>query len=156
KPWRNPKSKGNMGALVRKTDAVDSAESDCNDEINSLEKYYRSFFVGNTEKATFFLDSCSSDHYLPDRDQFENFRRMNDTVSCANMSTSRIAGRGDVTVECKVGEKLSQLELTDAKWIPGFFGNLISVSRLCKEGYKVLFVKGKAYVIKNEKTVMIG
>ena len=151
--WRKNPEKA--AAVTRQCkDVNDSGDSE--NEINELSKYYRSFFTGPTEKAACYLDSCASDHYLVDKWRFKSLTPMKDVVNCANKTTSRIAGRGDVVIECKVSDKSSSVKLTDAKWIPGFFGNLISVSRLCDDGYKVLFVGRKAYVTKGKETVMIG
>ena len=129
---------------------------DIEKEIGDLENRYRSYYTGQPEKPTCFLDSCASDHYFSDKWRFKDLTRMNDVVNCANQTTSRIAGRGDISITCRVSDKESQVELTDAKWIPGFSANLISVAQLCKQGYKVLFVGRKAYVTKGKETVMIG
>src|SRR5699024_4348288 len=96
---------------------------DINREIGDLENRYRSYFTGRPERPPCCLDSCASDHYFPDKWRATDLTEMNDVVSCANQTTSRIAGRGDIVLTCKVSDKKSQVELTDAKWIPGFFGN---------------------------------
>ena len=150
--WRDPK---NRAAFASKDDYDYYADCKSDDEINGHSIDYRSFFVGGNDKAI-YLDSGSTDHYFFDESQFERIVTMNDVVGCANSSSSRITGRGDIIIKCRVAGRASQLKLTDAKWVPKLSCNLISVSRLCDDGYKALYVGAKAYVMKGNETVLVG
>lgn len=145
--------------LTEETD--DSSESDvehkccCKSSNKDSSAYYCSFLVDGNPKD-WYLDTCASDHFVCQKSSFESIQKMNASVSTAANTRSPILGRGDVMLKCTVGNAESILHLRQSKYVPGFAANLISIARLCEEGYKFLCVGKKAFVLKGQRTVLVG
>lgn len=121
----------------------------------SLDAYFCSFLTGGSENE-WFLDTCASDHFVCKESSFEKLKRMDALVSTAANTKSKIVGKGNVSLTCTVGKVESKLILIDAKYVPRFSTNLLSIARLVEEGYKFLCVGKKAFVMKGTKTVLVG
>ncbi|KAH9393786.1 hypothetical protein TYRP_021508 [Tyrophagus putrescentiae] len=118
---------------------------------NNASKYVCSSFVSlfsNTGSNEYYLDSGASDHFVNEPSAFTELRQMQSTVTTAEGKKSSITGVGDVA--------LKNVVLKDAKLVPEFNSNLVSVAKLCEDGFEVKFCGTKAEVKKEGTTVLSG
>ncbi len=118
---------------------------------NNTSNYVCSSFVSlfsGTGSNEYYLDSGASDHFVNEPSAFTELRQMHGTVTTAEGRKSSITGVGDVT--------LKNVLLKDAKLVPEFGSNLVSVAKLCEDGFEVKFCGTKAEVKKKGTTVLSG
>lgn len=89
------------------------------------------------------LDSGASHHVLFDRSLFHDLKPLSVSreVKFGNSSTLKAQGCGDAVLTIRQGEKLKQLTLTDALYVPKVNSNLVSLSQLMENGYKAAINK---------------
>ncbi|KAH9389878.1 hypothetical protein TYRP_007426, partial [Tyrophagus putrescentiae] len=117
---------------------------------NNASKYVCSSFVSlfsGTGSNEYYLDSGASDHFINDQSAFTGLKQMHSTVTTAEGRSSVITGVGDVT--------LKNVTLKDAKLVPEFRTNLISVAKLCEDGLEVEF-RGKTAEVKRKGTTVLN
>lgn len=98
-------------------------ESETNDEVGFI-----SVNENNSNKA-WHIDSAASSHFTSDIDIFENFKAFKENggyVRVANGEKEPIMGIGTITIK----QKQEKLVLENAKYVPTFKCNLISVNKL--------------------------
>ena len=101
------------------------------------------------------MDSGASDHYCPERDQFQNYRPLdNGNITTADRRTLKAVGIGDVRIELPNGPKRTPALLKDAVYAPGMAFTLISVGRLDKADCSVTFQKGMCTIRNPEGRIM--
>ncbi|KAH9404346.1 hypothetical protein TYRP_000167 [Tyrophagus putrescentiae] len=102
---------------------------------DNTSKYVCSSFVSlfsGTGSDEYYLDSGASDHFVNEPSAFTGLRQMHGTVTTAEGRKSSITGVGDVT--------LKNVLLKDAKLVPEFGSNLVSVAKLCETDLRVFVV----------------
>ncbi|KAH9390919.1 hypothetical protein TYRP_006506 [Tyrophagus putrescentiae] len=118
---------------------------------NNSSKYVCSSFVSlfsGTGSNDYYLDSGASDHFVNEPSAFTGLRQMHSTVTTAEGRKSLITGVGDVA--------LKNVVLKEAKLVPEFSSNLVSVAKLCEDGFEVKFCSTGAEVKKKGTTVLSG
>ena len=88
------------------------------------------------------VDSGASRDYCPDRSKFSNYKRIDRNVTTADGRTIKAIGMGDMHVELPNGSKKTKVIFKNAIHAPEMAFTLISISRLDKAGYSVIFNKG--------------
>ncbi|KAL4561013.1 hypothetical protein LXL04_033173 [Taraxacum kok-saghyz] len=89
------------------------------------------------------IDTAASYHATPDQDLFATYKPGDHgTMKMGNMSSSSIAGIGDVHIKTKVG---CTLVLKDVRHVPDLRMNLISVGALDRQNYLITFSRVAAY-----------
>ncbi|KAH9392065.1 hypothetical protein TYRP_022338 [Tyrophagus putrescentiae] len=112
---------------------------------DNTSKYVCSSFVSlfsGTGSNEYYLDSGASDHFVNEPSAFTKLRQMHSTVTTAEGRKSKITGVGDVA--------LKNVVLKEAKLVPEFSSNLVSVAKLCEDGFEVKFSSTRAEVKKGK------
>lgn len=80
-------------------------------------------------------DTGASIHVVPDRNMLINFQPNKETIIGIG-GTSLTHGTGDVIIEATVGNRVSKLILTNAKWVPTINNVLLSIGKFTSQGGK--------------------
>jgi hypothetical protein len=88
------------------------------------------------------IDSGASCDYCPDRSKFTNYKIVEREITTADGKTLKAVGVGDLQIELPNGSKMTKMTFENAMHAPGMAFTLISISRLDKAGYSVVFNKG--------------
>jgi hypothetical protein len=101
------------------------------------------------------VDSGATQVYSPDRSNFSNYRSIDRDITTADGRLVKAVGVGDLELELPNGSKRTNIIFKRAVHAPGLAFTLISISRLDKANYLVLFNKGMC-TIKNPKGHVIA
>src|SRR5699024_1528682 len=125
-------------AVVQSVDVLPSSGVIASAVNKILSNNNISAYVGDSRCEIYLADSGASSHYLTDSRKFHSLRRVNTTVSVADGSACRVIGVGDATINVNG----TPIFLRNAKLVPDFQVNLISIGQLDEEGYQVTFAFG--------------
>ena len=88
------------------------------------------------------MDSSASSHYCPDRDQFQNYRPLdNRNITTTDGRTLKAVGIGDVCIDLPNGPKRTPVLLKTTVYAPNMAFTLILVSCLDEGNCSVTFQK---------------
>ena len=112
----------------------------------------------NSNKNTWIIDSGASRHITSFKDKFENFSKCNSKeLTIGDNSTHLIKGIGSCSIHLNFG---ITLQLNNVLYVPKIKRNLVSISGLSNQGYKIVFQEDKvlswpknAYI---KKAITIG
>ncbi|THH10951.1 hypothetical protein EW146_g8204 [Bondarzewia mesenterica] len=91
----------------------------------------------HSANVSFFLDSASSCHLSPDRNDFTSFQTTAPrAIKGINGSCIHAVGTGDVRIQLSKGRVFT---LRHVLYVPHAAMHLISIGRLCDSGYSVAF-----------------
>lgn len=93
------------------------------------------------------IDSGASRVYSPDRTKFTNYRSIDRRITAADGRELKAIGMGDLEIELPNGPKTTKMKFEKAIHSPDMAFTLISISRLDKAGYKVIFNKGMCTIM---------
>ena len=93
------------------------------------------------------MDSGASRVYSPDRSKFANYRSVDRSITTADGRKLKAIGMGDLDIELPNGSKTTNMTFKDAVHAPDMAFTLISISRLDKSGYQVVFNKGMCKIM---------
>ena len=94
-----------------------------------------------SEGVTFVVDSGSTDHDVFNKDNVNIYSQIHHPIGVAN---------GQFKIATAVGSPPSAvLPLKEVFVVPGFRQNLLSASKLDKDGYDTLFSNGRSILVKN-------
>lgn len=101
------------------------------------------FFVGE-KKREWILDSGATAHMCNDEKNIENARPpQRKSVIVANNESIEIKCIGTIIENIKIDEKKSVIQIEEVQCIPDICANLLSISKLVKKNYCVIFdIKG--------------
>jgi GAG-pre-integrase domain len=88
------------------------------------------------------MDSGASQDYCPDRLKFTNYKEVCQDITTADRWLLTAIGMGDLHIELPNRSHKTKVTFKNAIHAPGMAFTLISISRLDKAGYSVLFSKG--------------
>jgi hypothetical protein len=101
------------------------------------------------------LDSGASRHYCPDQTKFMNYKPTECKITMADGRTLMTTGVGDLHIDLPNRSDKTKTILKNAVHAPDMASTLISISRLNKAGFSVLFNKGMC-TIKDTSARMIA
>ena len=101
------------------------------------------------------IDSGASRDYCPDRSKFSNYRPIDQSITTADGRTVKAIGMGNMHIDLPNRSKRTKTVFKGAIHTPSMAFTLISISRLDKAGYTVVFNKGMCS-IKNPKGLTIA
>ncbi|XP_072074086.1 uncharacterized protein [Arachis hypogaea] len=94
------------------------------------------------------LDSGATIHVCNDRNQFKTYEEVNNReVLMGNDNSAKVYGQGIVELNFTSGKKLS---LINVLHVLDLRKNFVSVSLLCKKGFKVVMKSDKVILLKND------
>ena len=85
------------------------------------------------------MDSGASRVYSPDHLKFANYRMVDSSITMADGRKLKAIGMGDLDIELPNGSKTTNMMFKDAVHAADMAFTLISISRLDKSGYQVIF-----------------
>jgi len=102
------------------------------------------------KEANFILDSGSTRHIITKKEYFVTYKDSYTKINWGNNTSIDSIGIGNVELVIK-GNKIV---LEDCLFVPSFGYNLISISKLDKLGFEIVFKSNQAYIYKNKQVVM--
>lgn len=100
----------------------------------------------NKRSTCWFIDSGATNHMSANQDQFENLRKINRKVYLADDRGLNATGIGEVVLHCETG---SRIRLKDVLLVPELGSSLLSVSKVVKNGFQVLFKEDSCSIEKD-------
>lgn len=100
------------------------------------------------------LDSAATKHMTNERQKFIALDENDETkVNTACNQWTKSCGVGDVKLNMKLNNnKTNQIKLTNVLYVPALRNNLISISQITKNGFKVFFVGNQAMIKRKDGT----
>ena len=149
--WSKGGGKGGQGPHQKKGKKSEMAVvAATNDDDNKLFAFTCMFDFANVAEALQVpkshlgtcIDSGASRVYSPDHAKFTNYRSIDRRITAADGRELKAIGMGDLEMELPNGSQTTKMKFENAIHSPDMAFTLISISRLDKAGYKVIFNKG--------------
>ena len=118
-----------------------------------------SSFLSSDEKmsTSFILDSGCTRHLCNDSKMFEYIdNTVITSVNLADDNKADVKGCGTVVTKAEVNGNVQNVTVYDALYVPNIRANLLSISKLCDNGYSVSFSGEKAEIINNQCNIKLG
>ncbi len=97
------------------------------------------------DTSRMYGDSGASTHFVQNRDHFFNYIPLETSGSSSKVGAAlKVLGTGTVAVKTTIGGTEKIITFSKMLHCPDVSANLLSISRLDKEGWKVTFGEGKA------------
>ena len=105
----------------------------------------------------FLVDSGASHHVVTGKNWFTSFNKYSDIheVRVGSNHVLRVQGRGNATLSIRTGNRIEKLELSNALYVPKMRKNLISVSKMVQEGFKLEFSEKNLTIIKDSSKISV-
>lgn len=124
--------------------------------INNDEETFECLMVKDHIKVNiseWCVDSGASAHMCNNKSYFTNLKRMiHDSVILADGRNLPIEGVGIIDFRNAHNQKI---RLTEVQFVPNLKCNLLSVSKLAKNGCNIVFKREKCEITKNGKTLLV-
>ena len=104
----------------------------------------------NVKKDEWYIDSGCSSHMIGDQDKFISWKRKGGNVAFGDDSSAKILGEGVVELGCKNVKEKNVLLVEDLKH------NLLSVSKMCDQGYTLTFDSRKCKIRENNSGRLVA
>lgn len=138
--------------------STDHLKNNCNkkEKTDSTSNQSKAAFLAmmaeSEQDNDWYLDSGSSNHATPRADYFSSIdKNAAHEIRTANNSTMKACGVG--TIDLKIGE--TELVMKNVLHLPECAANLLSVSKICEKGNKVIFdIDGCRIYSGNDKLLM--
>lgn len=112
---------------------------------------------GDAFEDAWYIDSGATKHMCREKAVFTNFVESHSNVTLANGSKTIELGKGDIQAwVSNSSDKAVSLTFQDALYVPGLSANLISVSKLVKNGFEVRFNSTGCYISNGKIDMQIG
>lgn len=94
-------------------------------------------------RARLVIDTGATHHCFADPAVFDELKALSGSreVRLGNSASLQAQGSGTVSLIIRQGDKLVEMKLRSALFVPGLNTNLLSVSQLSSEGYRIGFTK---------------
>ena len=119
------------------------AKSEKSNEGNEYEKYVFYSTLSSqisTKRNTWIVDSRSSRHITGYQDNLESMQIETDEVTIGDDFAHSVKGIGTCTIKLKSG---NSIQLSGVLYVPGIKRNLISISTLEDDGFRITFMGRK-------------
>ena len=95
---------------------------------------------GERNRASWYLDSCASDHMCSDISKFQSFRASKgQTVRLGDGNIAAVEGIWEVEIALAESSGGRKINLSEVLYVPLLQGNLLSVGKLTCKGVSVNF-----------------
>ena len=106
---------------------------------------------------SWFVDSGATDHMSGDRNAFSDLQEIEPKpVLMGDNSKQEATSRGSVRMDLQVNGKTIRVKFTKVLFVPNLRTNLISVSRLVRDGFQVSFSSDGCAVSKGDQAIAEG
>lgn len=122
--------------------ASECQQKDSKDKKSKPDKRHAAmttFQVPSRSDMDFYFDSGATTHMCSNQKLLHNVKEVAQIVNVANDSELKAVASGDLDLEADIGDNTCQLSISDILCIPDIAINLLSVSKVCSKGYRVLF-----------------
>ena len=106
-----------------------------------------------TASTEWIIDSGSTDQMCGNKDAFDLYSTFHDQVSCANGTSMPVVGKGTIPFVSTSGQSYT---IRDVLYCPNLKHNLLSVPKLCRNGFTVAFEGNKVSIMKDNQHVLDG
>ena len=92
-----------------------------------------------------------------DRSLFDTYESvLNANVEMGTKATTKVTGKGSVTLKLQCGSSYETRKLENVLHIPSFEYSLLSVSAMDKKGMKTIFGDGQCVIVKDSLEIADG
>lgn len=136
----------------------ESIEKHSEDTHQTEAQALKSNKVAEAQTATFVLDSGATDHMANNKDYFDELSSINGKNISVAKKNERISvhQQGDILVKTFQSGDTSIKTMKDVLYSNDLKCNLMSIRRLTRNGYKVVFENDDATVMKNDAIIFIA
>ena len=113
---------------------------------------------GENYSGEWYVDSGASSHMVISREFFKDFKQLNTTLSLAKKEiTAKVLGIGTGVIKClnKDGTQIN-VTLKDVLYVLSFDNNLISVRKVTKNGYQVVFSGNDCEILSGGRSITVA
>lgn len=134
------------------------------DKVNSVEESNDALFTvsttddSNSSGCEWLIDSGATSHVVNNRHLFMKFDSHHKSqVDVANGGTESVCGKGTCSIEIlNESGNVAQLKLSNVLFAPQITGNMLSVGKLCADGFTVCFGDSSCTILHNGKQIGIA
>lgn len=109
------------------------------------------------EAGLFILDSGSTGHFLKDKVLFKSLKESPmKNLKLADESSTKIEGTGNAVITTKKNSRYEEITIKDAMFVPSVRNNLLSIAKICDNGWTVTFSKTKVTLKSSENEIVYG
>lgn len=102
------------------------------------------------------LDSGASKHMSFQRDWFDDFVEINESVSLGDNSTCEVKGKGTIYIQKYINGKWINGRINDVLYIPSLKKNLFSTGAITQKGFDLRLISDNAFVYSGNDLVAYG
>lgn len=147
--------KSNLAAITQSTNENSDTKLDSNQNLYGFAGTDGGF---GDLKNEWIIDSAASDHYCNNRDMFTDFKSIPaKNITLGDNRVIPAVGCGNILVKIRVDSNPSNdvcVKIADALYVPGMVVNLVSVSKLVKNGLTVSFANNECVVSHNSGKIL--
>jgi hypothetical protein len=110
----------------------------------------------NDLKEVWLLDSGTSSHVCCLKEFYKDFEPYNSKIKVGDGREVRVTGKGSVEIKVKTNNQIKNLRLEDVLYVPELKVNLISIGKISKRGYVIIFKENKCLIKINNLVVIQG
>ena len=109
------------------------------------------------EYDIFIIDSGATDHLVKSKDWYETFSESCDTreVRLGSSDKLPVRGTGDARLTVMANEGIVDIDLKNVLYVPGLRKNLLSISKLTANGFKINFSENILTIEKDGIIIMV-
>uniref|UniRef100_A0A1Y1N0J4 CCHC-type domain-containing protein n=2 Tax=Photinus pyralis TaxID=7054 RepID=A0A1Y1N0J4_PHOPY len=138
----------------KKEGMASSAISEIVDSVHKAKAYCSVGVKGNMKRKCWYLDSCSSDHMTPLKEEFvELDEDYCGIIKMGNGDEAQIEGKGIVMIRTPEEDGGFRITLSETLFVPDLECALMSVSRLTDKGLDVMFTCERGVVLDNDELI---
>lgn len=149
----NFQKRNNLSHTAKKV--TSTSQEDEYEDNKSEENKNVCFTIGKTDKSSWYVDSAATCHISCNKEFFTNFNetRKND-IYLADGTMLEAKGIGNCVIYIKGQEEdIIECTIEDVLYIPEIDGNLLSVRKLTKNGYIIIFTEEECQIKKNNELI---
>lgn len=138
----------------KKTDHKVKTAQQCDEVINEDSSSPHTLFIAcETDiKDAWYIDSGATSHMCSNVNFFANLKEQySGQIKLAVGDKLKISGIGLCLLKCLLDNQQSKIEVTDVLYVPQLKGNLISVRKLTRKGFKVIFKEETCKIMKGSQ-----
>ncbi|XP_055590794.1 uncharacterized protein LOC129742874 [Uranotaenia lowii] len=107
-----------------------------------------------TRPEEWIFDSGATTHLCRNRSVMQEATSMSGSNNVANNSVVPVVAKGSVKLDADCDGKKCELSISNVLCVPELAINLMSVSKICSNGYQVVFNKESCKVLSPEKEIV--
>lgn len=102
---------------------------------------------GENQKNIWLLDSGATNHICCQKNMFKAIKHYNSVIKVGDGREVKVKGIGTVKLKIWTKNQVLNFNISDTLFVPDLSVNLISIVKLSKKGYEVIFKKDKFQIV---------